>query len=58
MTGKGYDEMDISDGTQASLQYLFIKHGSYAGKKATPQEANKILTNLEVYCGQDKEDMV
>ena len=58
LTGKGYDDMDISDGTQASLQYLFITHGSYEGKKATPQEAKKILADLETYCGQDTEGMV
>ncbi len=58
LTGKGYDDMDISDGTQASLQYLFITHGSYEGKKATPEEAKKILADLEEYCGQDTEGMV
>jgi len=58
LTGKGYDNMDIGNGTEASLSYLFITHGSYDGKKATPEEVKKIRDDLETYCGQDTEGMI
>ena len=50
--------MDIGNGTEASLSYLFITHGSYDGKKATPEEVKKIRDDLETYCGQDTEGMI
>jgi len=58
LTGKGYSDMDIGNGTEASLSYLFITHGSYDGKKATPEEVKKVRDALEIYCGQDTEGMV
>lgn len=58
LTGKGYDDMEIGNGTDASLAYLFITHGSYDGKKATPQEIEKVRNDLAKYCGQDTEGMI
>ena len=58
LTGKGYDDMDISNGTDASISYLYITHGSYEGKKATPEEIIKVRADLDKYCGQDTEGMI
>ena len=58
LTGKGYNEMDIGNGTDASLSYLFITHGSYDGKKATKEEINKVRNDLDKHCGQDTEGMI
>ena len=58
LTGKSYDGMDISNGGEASLSYLYITHGSYDGKKATIEEIKKIRADLDRYCGQDTEGMI
>src|SRR3989344_5399321 len=58
LTGKGYDDFEISNGMDASIAYLFITHGSYNGEKATAQEVKKVRANLEKYCGQDTEGMI
>lgn len=58
LTGRGYDGMGIADGGQASNAYFFITHGSYDGRKATPEERAKVLADLTRYCGQDTEGMI
>lgn len=58
LTGKGYDDMDIGNGTDASLAYLSITHGSYEGLKADPQEIEKIRSDLAKYCELDTEGMI
>ncbi len=58
LTGKGYEDMEIGNGNEASLRYLFITHGSYNGEKATPEEIKKVRDDLDKYCGQDTEGMV
>ncbi len=58
LTGKSYDDMDISNGTEASISYLYITHGSYDGKKATVQDIKKVRADLDKYCGQDTEGMI
>ncbi len=58
LTGKSYDGMDIDNGNLASIEYLFITHGAFDGKKATPAEVQKVRDDLEKYCGQDTEGMV
>jgi len=56
--GKDYKELEISDGNDASLSYLFITHGNYGRKKATPEEIKKIRINLHKYCEQDTKGMI
>jgi len=50
MTKITYKGMDIANGGQASLRYLFITHGSNNGKKATKEEIKKVRDDLEKYC--------
>jgi hypothetical protein len=57
ITGVSYEGLEIGDGWDASLSYLYITHGSYDGKKATPKETKKIRKDLETYCGQDTKGM-
>jgi len=58
LTGKSYEGMEISGGEDASLNYLYITHGSFDGKKATADEVKKIRKALEAYCGLDTEGMI
>ena len=58
LTGQTYENFEIANGSDASLSYLFITHGSYEGKKATPEETKKIRADLDKYCGQDTEGMI
>lgn len=58
LTGQTYEDFEIANGSEASLSYLYITHGSYDGKKATTQEINKVRTDLDKYCGQDTEGMI
>ena len=53
-----YEDFEIANGSQASLSYLFITHGSYDGEKATPDEIKKVRADLEKYCGQDTMGMI
>lgn len=53
LTGKSYEGMDISNGGDASLNYLYITHG-----KAGKEEVLKVRKDLEKYCGLDTEGMV
>jgi len=53
LTGKGYDEMDISNGEDASLAFLEATYGD------VPEEARaKIREDLEKYCGLDTGGMM
>jgi len=58
VTGKGYDKLAIQDGQDASLDFLYLAFGDPEGKKPTPEEAKKIRSNLEAYCGLDTLGMV
>ncbi len=58
LTGATYEDFEIANGSDASLSYLFITHGSYEGEKATPEEIQKVRADLAKYCGQDTEGMV
>lgn len=58
LTGATYEDFEIANGAQASLEYLFIIHGSYDGTKATPEDIKKVRADLEKYCGQDTEGMI
>jgi hypothetical protein len=57
LTGVTYSDFEIANGSQASLSYLYITHGS-KDKKATSGEVESVRTDLEKYCGQDTEGMV
>ena len=57
-TGKlSYDDLDIADGGNASLQYFYSVHG-LNGKQASSEEVKKIRENLLKYCGLDTEAMI
>ncbi len=58
LTGVTYEGFEIANGSQASLTYLFITHGSYEGEKASTKEIKETRAHLEKYCGQDTEGMV
>ena len=58
LTGVTYEDFEIANGSQASLAYLFVTHGSYGGVKATKEEIQKVRADLEEYCGQDTEGMI
>lgn len=59
LTGKDhYGELDIGNGTDASLVYLHITHGSHNGKKPTAAEIKAVRAGLEKYCGLDTEGMI
>ncbi len=58
LTDATYEDFEIANGNDASLSYLFITHGSFNGKKATPEEIKKVRVDLEKYCGQDTLGMV
>ena len=48
LTGKSYEGMAISDGGQASNDYVSVMFG-----KSTPAQKKALFRNLEEYCGQD-----
>ena len=58
LTGKSYEGMEIAGGQNASLQYLYITHGTIDGKKASADEVRKVRKALEEYCGLDTEGMI
>jgi hypothetical protein len=58
LTGKSYEGMEIGQGMQASLRYLYIIHGDKNGKKASEEEVKKVRADLEEYCGQDTMSMI
>lgn len=58
ITGHGYDGLEIANGTQASLSFLYATFGTGDGKKASPEEVREIRRALERYCSQDTEGLV
>ena len=53
LTGTGYDQLDISDGMNASLAFLGIISNSVSA-----EEEIKIKNDLEKYCALDTEGMI
>ena len=53
LTGKGYDNMGISKGDDASLAFFNMVMGSYSSDQKT-----KIMQDLEEYCALDTEGMI
>ena len=52
ITGKGYSDLEISDGADASMQYF------YSHIKDDLKNIEKIRENLLKYCGLDTEGMI
>jgi CRISPR/Cas system-associated exonuclease Cas4 (RecB family) len=53
LTGKGYNELDISDGQVASIAFQAVTYGN-----VSEEERNKVRSDLEKYCGLDTEGMI
>ncbi|MBI3931231.1 MAG: DUF2779 domain-containing protein [Chloroflexi bacterium] len=53
ITGKGYDDLDISDGQVASAAFLAATYG-----EMPEADRVKVRNDLEQYCGRDTEGMV
>jgi len=53
LTGKGYNELDISDGQAASIAFQAVTYGN-----VSEEERNKVRSDLEKYCGLDTEGMI
>ncbi len=53
LTGKGYEDLDISDGQAASIAFQAVTYGN-----VSEEERNKVRLDLEKYCGLDTEGMI
>jgi hypothetical protein len=52
LTGRGYDELEIQEGSMASQEYLRV---TFADVPDT--ERHRVRRQLEDYCGRDTEGM-
>jgi len=53
ITGRGYEDLDISDGQVASVTFLAATYGDML-----EIERKKVMSDLEEYCGRDTEGMI
>ena len=53
LTGKGYDDLAISDGGQASEEFKRVTFG-----KVSASDRARVRKNLKEYCGLDTMGMV
>ena len=53
LTGKGYKDLAIQEGGQASSEFMRVTFG-----QPTAEERSKVRRNLEEYCGQDTMGML
>ena len=53
ITGRGYEGLDISDGQLASITFLAATYG-----EMPKEEREKVMSDLEAYCGRDTEGMI
>ncbi|MFA6545181.1 MAG: DUF2779 domain-containing protein [Limisphaerales bacterium] len=53
LTGKGYENLAIQDGSTASREFLRVTYG-----QVTAAERRRVRKHLEEYCGLDTEGMV
>lgn len=53
LTGKGYDNMEIAEGNEASIKFYAVTYG-----EATEEERKKVRADLEKYCALDTEGMI
>lgn len=54
LMGKGYEDLDISGGGQASSEYVRVTYG----KDISEKERDKVYSSLEAYCSLDTRGMV
>lgn len=54
VTGESYDDMEIGNGSLASLEYERVTYGD----NVSDEDRETVRTNLEKYCGLDTEGMV
>jgi len=53
ITGRGYEDLDISDGQIASVTFLAATYGDMP-----EADRAQVMENLEKYCGRDTEGMI
>lgn len=53
ITGRGYEDLNISDGQIASITFLAANYG-----EVPDADREKIMKDLEKYCGRDTEGMI
>jgi hypothetical protein len=53
LTGKGYDELEIQEGSTASNEFLRVTFGDVPA-----EERRRVREQLEQYCGRDTEGMI
>lgn len=53
LTGQGYEDLDISDGMEASIAFQSVTYS-----EVPAEEKEKVLANLEAYCKLDTEGMI
>jgi len=53
ITGRGYDDLDITDGQVASVTFLAATYG-----EMPEEDRTKVMGDLEQYCGRDTEGMI
>ena len=53
ITGRGYEDLDINDGQLASISFLSATFG-----EMPEGEGEKVIRDLEEYCGRDTEGMI
>lgn len=58
LTGKSYQDNEIKGGASASVLYFYAIHGKKYGLRPSQQEIDKIMKDLEEYCGLDTEGMI
>lgn len=58
LTGKSYSDLEINNGEDASLGYLYSHYGDIKGNLPTNEEKEKIRQDLLEYCRLDTEGMV
>jgi len=53
ITGRGYEDLDISDGQVASFTFLAANYG-----EMFEEDKAKVINDLEKYCGRDTEGII
>jgi hypothetical protein len=53
LTGKGYEGLEIQEGSTASNEFLRVTFGD-----VTDEERRRVRQQLEEYCGRDTEGMI
>ena len=53
ITGRGYEDLDITEGQAASIAYQAVTYGD-----VSEEVRGKVRADLEKYCGRDTEGMI